>query len=135
MATAACLLQAGDSNEANGLKDLRRFKGFLLVNVIGCKGLPVNNKLADIPDAYVTIASGVEAVKTSVVNNSASPYFDETLILLVDNPSTVVTIDVYDKEMFSKDEFLVSLPATSACDVPAMAARSASNKQPEHSGT
>uniref|UniRef100_A0A7S1T4F7 C2 domain-containing protein n=1 Tax=Tetraselmis chuii TaxID=63592 RepID=A0A7S1T4F7_9CHLO len=108
--------------QAGNLKDLRRFKGFVLINVIGCKGLPVNNTLADIPDAYVIFASGVESCKTSVVNNSASPYFDETLILLIDDPSVLVSIDVFDKEMFSKDEFLGSyklpLPRSSSPGAP-----------------
>lgn len=109
---AACLLQTpGDPKEHNGLKDLRRYGGFVLLNIIGCKGLPVNNKLADIPDAYVAVSSGVESVKTSVVNNSSSPYFDETLLLLVDDPEVPISVDVFDKEMFSKDEFLVRHPA------------------------
>jgi len=111
--SGACLLQTpGDPKEHNGLKDLRRYGGFVLLNIIGCKGLPVNNKLADIPDAYVAVSSGVESVKTSVVNNSSSPYFDETLLLLVDDPEVPISVDVFDKEMFSKDEFLGSCKIT-----------------------
>jgi len=90
-------------------KDLRSYQGVAIIEVVGCKGIGGSlSKFKDIPDPYVAMTSGKEIAKTSVVQNSSSPLFDEVLLLLVEDSYLPISIDVWDKEYFTKDEFMGS---------------------------
>mmetsp|Transcript_15392 Transcript_15392/g.36567 ORF Transcript_15392/g.36567 Transcript_15392/m.36567 type:complete len:794 (+) Transcript_15392:707-3088(+) len=89
-------------------KDLSKYSGTLLVYIVGCKDLPLVTRLADIPDAYVTLTCGEESCRTHVVKNSVSPLFDCTLLLPMADASAPVLVELWDQEFFGKDEYLGS---------------------------
>ena len=88
--------------------DLHTFDGVAIFHVLGCKDVTGVTKLSDVPDPYLTFCSGKETGRTAVVNNSSSPLFDENVMLLVQDPQEPISIDVWDKENWVKDQYLGS---------------------------
>jgi hypothetical protein len=88
--------------------DLHNFDGVAVFHVLGCKDIMGAGNLSDVPDPYLTFCSGTETSRTSVVKNSSSPLFDENVVLLVADPSEPISIDVWDRQIFVRDQYLGS---------------------------
>lgn len=81
------------------------FAGVVIVHVIGGKNLPaadINGK----SDPYVQISNGIQTVKTSVVLENLSPFWDEELQMNVKNLNSSLQITVLDSDLVGKDDKL-----------------------------
>ncbi|WCJ25232.1 Calcium-dependent lipid-binding (CaLB domain) family protein [Euphorbia peplus] len=66
----------------------------------------VNLAIRDVctSDPYVVVRMGKQKLKTRVVHKNTNPEWDEDLTLSIDNPNIPIKIEVYDRDMFCRDD-------------------------------
>ncbi|KAF3332646.1 putative ADP-ribosylation factor GTPase-activating protein AGD11 isoform X1 [Carex littledalei] len=76
--------------------------GLLKVKVI--KG--VNLAVRDISssDPYVILRMGNKKLKTKVIKKNTNPVWNEELTLSIEDPNIPISVNVYDKDLFSRDD-------------------------------
>jgi len=80
------------------------YASLLVVKLLGGKNLPAAD-LNGTSDPYCIFRCGRQEVRSSVVQSSLSPFWNETLRLCVPSASTPLYIEVYDRDRVS-DDFL-----------------------------
>ncbi|KAL3632362.1 ADP-ribosylation factor GTPase-activating protein agd12 [Castilleja foliolosa] len=93
-------LKASSSN-SNGRAE---FMGTLKIKVLKGTNLAVRDMLSS--DPYIILNLGQQTVKTSVVNSSLNPIWNEELKLDVPENYGSIKLQVYDHDMFSADDIM-----------------------------
>jgi stromal membrane-associated protein len=78
------------------------FLGMLKVRIVRGINLAVRDLLSS--DPYVCATLGGQSAKTKVVNRNLNPVWDEELMLSVPSPPQPLKLQVFDHDVFSKDD-------------------------------
>jgi len=92
----------------------QEFIGILLVKLIGCAELEKADFLGK-SDPYVLLTTGLQTVKSKMIQNTLNPKFDETLMLSWDGSSPLI-VQVMDHDKFKKHDPIGSLTISLAED-------------------
>uniref|UniRef100_A0A7S2SNU4 Uncharacterized protein n=2 Tax=Mucochytrium quahogii TaxID=96639 RepID=A0A7S2SNU4_9STRA len=76
----------------------------LWVGVLEARDLPVMDLFTS--DPFVRIECGKTSVSTKVVNKTLQPIFDEEFCFELQSKHASLNIEVYDKDLFTKDDFM-----------------------------
>ena len=93
------------TNNEGTIIDLTQYSCILDVHVVGARGLEPKD-INGTSDPYVTVTHGNEERVSSVMYKSLNPMWDEHLIVLISNTNTPLSIEVYDKDVMTKDDLL-----------------------------
>ena len=92
-------------NDRKATVGMVEYTGVIKIFVIGAKDLP-NADVGSASDPYVVFEnSSGQAVKTKVIDDDNNPIWNEHLVLSV-NENEPVSIKVFDKDKFTKDDLL-----------------------------
>lgn len=93
-----------DQKASKKMVGMVEFQGLLKVRVIRGTNLAVRDVLTS--DPYVVLTVGQQTVKTHVVNSNLNPVWNEELMLSVPCPPPPLKVQVYDKDIFSRDDIM-----------------------------
>ncbi|CAN0896667.1 Protein C2-DOMAIN ABA-RELATED 4 [Linum grandiflorum] len=83
---------------------MENMMGLLRITVVRGINLAVRDVKSS--DPYVIVRMGKQKLKTRVVKKNVNPEWNETLTLSVTDPNLPVKIEVYDRDMFSRDDMM-----------------------------
>ncbi|KAJ4781764.1 Calcium-dependent lipid-binding (CaLB domain) family protein [Rhynchospora pubera] len=76
--------------------------GLLKVKVV--KGVNLAIRDVSSSDPYVVLHMGKQKLKTKVIKKNTNPEWNEELTLSVEDPNLPIKVNVYDKDLFSRDD-------------------------------
>ncbi|XP_028228789.1 probable ADP-ribosylation factor GTPase-activating protein AGD11 [Glycine soja] len=92
------------SKKSNSLAGMVEFIGLIKVNVVKGTNLAIRDVMTS--DPYVIISLGHQSVKTRVIKSSLNPVWNESLMLSIPDNIPPLKVLVYDKDIFSTDDFM-----------------------------
>ncbi|KAG5035071.1 hypothetical protein JHK87_009981 [Glycine soja] len=92
------------SKKSNSLAGMIEFIGLIKVNVVKGTNLVIRDVMTS--DPYVIISLGHQSVKTRVIKSSLNPVWNESLMLSIPDNIPLLKVLVYDKDIFSTDDFM-----------------------------
>jgi len=81
------------------------YVSILEVKLYGAKKLP-SADFNGTSDPYVVLRCGKQEVRSSVVDKSLSPFWNETLRICIPSKEAILKMEVWDKDQAASDDFL-----------------------------
>ncbi|GAB4828752.1 Protein C2-DOMAIN ABA-RELATED 7 [Ancistrocladus abbreviatus] len=81
---------------------MEHLMGLLRIRVRRGRNLPVHDTRSS--DPYVLVTMGTQKLKTRTVKDNCNPEWNDELTLAVSDPDAPITLMVYDKDTFTKDD-------------------------------